>query len=73
MIASATETRPSYVVLRQIRQGQFELVGEVERRPGRPAKVSRGDAVLDAAGREPADGEVYVVLPRSEWRLGFDC
>jgi hypothetical protein len=71
-MANAVKVRPSYVVLRQVREGRFELVREVERRPGRPAKASRGDAVLDAVGREPADGEIHVGLPSSEWRLGFD-
>ena len=71
-MANAVRAKPSYVVLRQGRKGEFELVGEVERRPGRPAKASRGDAVRDALGRDPADGEIYVVLPCSEWRLGFN-
>ncbi len=71
-MTKVANAKPSYVVLRQVRDNQFELVGEVVRRPGQPAKVSRGSAVLDAAGREPAEGEVYVVLPRSEWQLGFE-
>ncbi len=71
-MTKVANAKPSYVVLRQVRVNQFELVGEVVRRPGQPAKVSRSSAVLDAAGRDPAEGEVYVVLPRSEWQLGFE-
>ena len=36
----------------------------------RPASRVR-DAVVDVLGREPTDGEVFAVLPRSEWRLGL--
>jgi hypothetical protein len=28
--------------------------------------------VIDVLGRELADGEVFAVLPRSEWRLSLD-
>jgi hypothetical protein len=44
------------------------VVGDVDRRPGLTARKSRGQAVKDAIGREPAEGEVYAALPRSEWR-----
>jgi len=40
----------------------------VDRQPGLTARKSRVQAVRDAIGREPAEGEVYAALPRSEWR-----
>jgi len=43
-------------------------VGDVDRQPGLTARKSRVQAVRDAIGREPAEGEVYAALPRSEWR-----
>ncbi len=61
-----------YVVLQQVESGEWRLVGEIERRPGLPARRSRAQAVRDLIGREPADDELFAVLPRSEWRVGLD-
>jgi hypothetical protein len=57
-----------YVVLREAGGGHWVVVGDVDRRPGLTARRSRVQAVKDAIGREPAEGEVYAALPRSEWR-----
>lgn len=65
-------SRSGYVVLQQLDDDEWRLVGEVDRRPGLPARRSRAQAVRDVLGREPADDEVFAVLPRSEWRLGLD-
>jgi hypothetical protein len=62
---------PGYVVLKQVSENRWELVGEVERQPGLPARKSRTRAVLDAGG-DPESGAVYAVLPRSEWRCALD-
>ncbi len=64
--------KPSYVVLRQTAPGAWELAGEVERRPGQTARNARARAIRDAIGREPADGEVYAAVLRSEWRIAFE-
>jgi hypothetical protein len=61
----------AYVVLQQV-GGDWRVLGEFPRRPGLPARKSRAQAVRDALGREPAQEEVFAVLPRSEWRLGLD-
>jgi len=61
-----------YVVLQQTPAGDWRVVGEVGRRPGLPARRSRGQAVRDVLGRDPEDGETFAVLPRSEWRLGLE-
>jgi hypothetical protein len=61
-----------YVVLQQVPSGDWRVLGEVGRRPGLPARKSRAQAVRDALGREAEDGEVFAVLPRSEWRLSLD-
>jgi hypothetical protein len=58
-----------YVVLREAGAGHWVVVGDVDRRPGLTARNSRIQAVRDAIGREPAQHEVYAVLPRSEWRV----
>lgn len=61
-----------YVVLQQVEADTWRVVGEVGRRPGLPARRSRGQAIRDVLEREPQDGEVFAVLPRSEWRLSLD-
>jgi hypothetical protein len=61
-----------YVVLQQAGTDEWRMIGEVDRRPGLPARKSRGQAVRDVLGREPKDGEVFAVVPRSEWRNGLD-
>jgi hypothetical protein len=60
-----------YVVLQQLGEDEWRLLGDVDRRPGLPARKSRAQAVVDVLGRQPADGEVFAVLPRSEWRLSL--
>jgi len=64
--------RAGYVVLRQVRPDEWQLVGEADRRPGLPARRSRAQAVRDVVGREAEEGEVFAVIPRSEWRTGLD-
>lgn len=59
-------------MLQQTGDGEWRLLGEVGRHPGMPARRSRGQAVRDVIGREPRDGEVFAVLPRSEWRNALD-
>jgi hypothetical protein len=61
-----------YVVLQQVRGDEWRVVGEADRRPGLPARKSRSQAVRDVIGREVEDGEVFAVVPRSEWRNGLD-
>jgi hypothetical protein len=65
-------THGGYVVLQRIGGDEWRVLGEIDRRPGLPARKSRGQAVRDVIGREPEDGEVFAVLPRSEWRNGLD-
>jgi hypothetical protein len=60
-----------YVVLQQ-RGADWRMIGEVDRRPGLPARKSRAQAVRDVIGRDAEDGEVFAVVPRSEWRNGLD-
>ena len=61
-----------YVVLQQLGADDWRVLGDVDRRPGLPARRSRAQAVRDVLGREPAGDEVFAVLPRSEWRLSLD-
>jgi hypothetical protein len=63
---------PAYVVLRQLREGQWEVVGEVARRPGLTARAARAQAVRDAAGGEAVGGDVYAAILRSEWRIALE-
>ena len=67
-----TPSHGGYVVLRQAAGAGWRLLGEVDRRPGLPARKSRAQAVRDVIGREQRPGEVFAVIPRSEWRNGLD-
>ena len=64
-------TAGAYVVFQQLRENEWRLIGEVNRRPGLPARKSRAQAIRDVLGREPRAGEAFAVLPRSEWRLSL--
>ena len=62
----------AYVVFQQLREDDWRVLGEVDRRPGLPARKSRAQAIRDVLGREPRSNEVFAVLLRSEWRLSLD-
>jgi hypothetical protein len=66
------KTAPRYVVLRQIGKSEYQLVGEVDRRPGLIARAARAQAIVDATGGKAIAGEVYAAILRSEWRISFD-
>jgi hypothetical protein len=69
---TSTSTPPGYVVLRQVEEGQWEMVGEARRRPGLTARAARAQAIRDAVGGEVDPGDVYVAVLRSEWRIALD-
>jgi hypothetical protein len=69
---TASPAHGGYVVLQQLSATDWRVLGEVARRPGMPARKGRAQAVRDVLGREPAEGEVFAVVPRSEWRVGLD-
>jgi hypothetical protein len=60
---------PGFVVLREVGDGHWQVVGEVPRKPGLPARAARIQAVKDATGSPPGEGEVYAAVLRSEWRI----
>ena len=67
------ETRkPGFVVLRQLDDDTWKVVGEVPRRPGLPARKARAQAVADATGGEAAANDRYAAVLRSEWRIALD-
>jgi hypothetical protein len=68
----STPSHGGYVVLQQVGGADWRIVGEADRRPGLPARKSRAQAVRDVMGREREAGEIFAVLPRSEWRNGLD-
>lgn len=63
---------PGFVVLRELGDGKWELLGEVPRRRGLPARGARSRAILDATGGKAKAGEVYAAVLRSEWRIAQD-
>ena len=63
---------PGFVVLRGLPNGRWELLGEVARRRGLPARAARSRAILDATDGKAKAGEVYAAVLRSEWRIAQD-
>ncbi len=66
------EQRPSYVVLRQVGDDDWHVVGEARRRPGLTARAARAQAIQDATGGQTTPDEVYKAVLRSEWRIASD-
>jgi hypothetical protein len=72
-VSSGAGRQPSgYVVLRQVGDDLWQLVGEADRLPGRTARQARAQAVVDATGSDPLPDEAYAVVLRSEWRVALD-
>jgi len=63
---------PGFVVLRQIGADTWQLLGELPRKRGLPARAARKQAVLDATGGSAKPAEVYAAVLRSEWRVALD-
>ena len=63
---------PAFVVLREVGDDAWQLVGEVPRRRGLPARKARWQAVLDATGGAADPSERYAAVLRSEWRVALD-
>jgi hypothetical protein len=63
---------PAFVVFRHVDGDTWQLVGEVPRRRGLPARKARRQAVEDAAGGTPDPSGRYAAVLRSEWRVSLD-
>jgi hypothetical protein len=63
---------PGFVVLHEVKPGTWELLGEVQRRRGLPARAARSQAILDATSGSAKTDEVYAAVLRSEWRIAMD-
>ena len=73
MEEATRETRkPGFVVLRQLDDDTWQMIGEVQRRPGLPARKARAQAVADATGGESVAGDRYAAVLLSEWRIALD-
>jgi hypothetical protein len=67
-----TPAAPGFVVLREVAPDTWELLGEVPRKRGLPARAARTQAVLDATDGAARSGDVYAAVLRSEWRIALD-
>jgi hypothetical protein len=63
---------PGSVVLRQVSEGRWRLLGGFERRRGLAARAARSQAILDATDGKAKAGEFYAAVLRSEWRVATD-
>jgi hypothetical protein len=70
--ADAKPSGPAFVVLRQVEDGKWELLGEVPRERGLPARAARTQAILDATRGTAKPTDVYAAVLRSEWRVAQD-
>lgn len=66
------QPRPGFVVLRHVRGDTWQLLGEVPRKRGLPARAARSQAILEATDGAAHPGEVYAAVLRSEWRVSLD-
>jgi hypothetical protein len=67
-----TASPPAFVVLHRLPDGRWELLGEVQRKRGLPARAARRAAILEATRGTAKDGEEYAAVLRSEWRVALD-
>jgi hypothetical protein len=71
-MSERTPQWPSFIVLREVAEGRYEVVGEVRRQPGLTARAARAQAVHDATLGDVKPDETYAAILRSEWRIAFD-
>jgi hypothetical protein len=64
--------KPGYVVLRQVGEDRWQVVGEVNRLPGRTGKQARAQAIQDATAGKAKAGDVYRAVLRSEWKIAAE-
>lgn len=65
-------TAPGFVVLRRGDDGRWDLLGEVARPRGMPARAARSAAIMEVTGGAAVAGETYAAVLRSEWRIAMD-
>ena len=63
---------PGFVVLHELPNGQWKMLGEVPRKRGLTARAARSQAILDATKGAAKPGEVCAAILRSEWRIARD-
>lgn len=66
------QTAPGFVVLRLVEGDSWQLLGEVRRKRGLPARAARSQAILEATDGAAQPGDVYAAVLRSEWRVALD-
>jgi hypothetical protein len=63
---------PGFVVLQEMPDGKWRMLGEVPRKRGLTARAARSQAILDATKGAAKAGEVYAAILRSEWRIAMN-
>jgi len=61
-----------FVVLKEVGDGHWQMLGEIRRPPGLAAKAARSRAIMEASGGTARSGETYAAVLRSEWRVATD-
>jgi hypothetical protein len=65
-------SKPGFIVLRQVGEDRWKLLGEFERKAGLSARAARSQAIVEATNGKAKAGEVYAAVLRSEWRVALD-
>ena len=69
----ADQSAPAFVVLKRISDGHWQILGEIDRKRGLPAKAARIQAIIEMTDGKAKLDEVYAAVLRSEWRVAMDC
>jgi hypothetical protein len=61
--------KPGYIVLKQIGEDRWRVIGDVDRKPGTPSARARAQAIEESTGGKVKPGDVYRAILRSEWKI----
>ena len=61
--------KPGYIVLKQIDEDRWRVIGDVDRKPGTPSARARAQAIEESTGGKVKPDDVYRAILRSEWKI----
>jgi hypothetical protein len=64
--------KPGYIVLKQIGEDRWRVIGDVDRKPGTAAARARALAIEESTGGKVKPGDVYRAILRSEWKIASE-
>jgi hypothetical protein len=61
--------KPGYVVVEEVGEDHWRLIGDADRAPGAPAAKARALAIQEAAGGQVEPGRDDRAILLSEWKI----